>query len=105
MHGPGASKSGVTNPYIVQFMRDKTNNMEERKLDRPETVSKYAGISNVIDIHNHMRQLELALEEKWENKNPHFRLFTTLTGMALADAWRLDAHHKLIEYTLTIQYC
>jgi hypothetical protein len=43
-----------------------------------------------------VRQYELALEKKWLTQDQFFRLHTTLTGMTVADVWKLASFHKLI---------
>jgi hypothetical protein len=41
-----------------------------------------------IDTHNQARQYHLALEKKWVTQDCWFRVFTTLLGMTVTDAWR-----------------
>lgn len=46
-------------------------------------------MSNKIDVHNQLRQHELALEEHWLTHDPWFRLDTTFIGMTVIDAFQL----------------
>ena len=58
---------------------------EIRKVDRPHVISSFFRDANGVDRHNHMCQLELALEKKWVTYNPWFRLATTLIGISVTD--------------------
>jgi hypothetical protein len=89
----GSTKAGV--PYDMKFC-DAFNNLCVRKVERPVIVSQFFDDSNCIDSHNHVRQLELALEKSWFTRDQFFRLHTTLTGMTVTDVWRLSQYQKLI---------
>jgi hypothetical protein len=67
--GAGSTKASMNDPYIVRFMKEQVI-MEERKVARPDIIAKCFRGSNVNDTHNHVRQAELALEDKWETCNP-----------------------------------
>jgi hypothetical protein len=53
---------------------DSYGNICTRLVDRPEVISNFFALFNVIDIHNQLRQDLLQLEKKWLTKNPFFRL-------------------------------
>jgi hypothetical protein len=75
---------------------DAYSNVCIRKVQRPAIISTFFNDSNYVDSHNHVRQYESALEKKWLTQDPFFRLHTTLTGMMVADVWKLASFHKLI---------
>jgi hypothetical protein len=89
----GSKKAGT--PYYMRFT-DAYINVYVRKVQRPTIISTFFNDSNCVDSHNHVRQYELALEKKWLTQDPFFCLHTTLTGMMVADAWKLASFHKLI---------
>jgi hypothetical protein len=89
----GSTKAGV--PYDMKFC-NAYNNVCVRKVEQPVIVSQFFDDSNCIDSYNHVHQLDLALEKRWFTQDPFFRLHTTLTGMTVADVWRLSQYHKLI---------
>jgi hypothetical protein len=91
-----AGSTELGTPYSMKYT-DPHGNLCERKVDRPDFISRFFEDSNCIDTHNHVRQFELGLEKKWSTKNPYFRLCTTLVGMAVADTWKLATYHKLID--------
>ena len=93
--GAGSSKPGE--PYEARFP-DKFGNVCVRHVARPEVISLYFQVSNKVDLHNQARQYELKLEKKWVTPNPYFRLYTTLIGITVTDAWKcLRTKNKLFE--------
>jgi hypothetical protein len=50
----------------------------------------------MIDMHNQVRQSELALEKKWVTQCGYFRLATTLIGISVVDCWKLAMYHDKI---------
>jgi hypothetical protein len=89
----GSTKSGT--PYNMRF-NDAYSNVCVRKVQRPTIISTFVNDSNCVDSHNHVRQYELALKKKWLTHDPFFCLHSTLTGMTIADVWKLASFHKLI---------
>ena len=85
--GAGSTKAGE--PYEARFP-DKYGNVCIRHVMRPAILSQYFKFSNCVDLHNQSRQFDLALEEKWVTQNPYFRLYTTMIGMTVVDAWKID---------------
>ena len=85
--GAGSTKAGE--PYQARFP-DKYGNVCVRHVMRPAIISQYFQFSNCVDLHNQSRQFDLALEEKWVTQNPYFRLYTTMIGMTVVDAWKID---------------
>jgi hypothetical protein len=89
----GSKKAGT--PYYMIFT-DAYSNVCVCKDQRPVIISTFFNDLKCVDSHNHVRQYELALEKKWLTQDPFFRLHTTLTGMTVADEWKLASFHKLI---------
>ena len=83
--GAGSTRPGE--PYQARYP-DKYGNVCCRHVSRPEIISNYFKFSNVVDLHNQARQFELALEKKWVTQEAYFRLYTTLVGMNVTDAWK-----------------
>ena len=83
--GAGSSKHG--DPYEARFP-DKFGNVCVRHIARPEIISTYFQVSNKVDLHNQARQYELKLEKKWVTTDPYFRLYSTLVGINVIDAWK-----------------
>ena len=74
---------------------DSHGNVNVRKVDRPAVISEFFENSNCVDKHNQARQYELALEKKWDTRDPYFRFATTLVGINVVDSWKLALHHTL----------
>ena len=53
------------------------------------SVGKYYSMDGGIDVHNKMRRGDLALEKHWVTNDPYFRIFTTLIGICVTDAFNL----------------
>jgi hypothetical protein len=85
----GSTKPGE--PYKARFM-DRNGNMAERRVQRPDVISKYFGDSNVIDSHNQARQGVLKLEKRWITHDCWFRIDTTIIAMTVTDCWRAFKH-------------
>ena len=79
--------STVPGPVYQVRYNDKFGNTQTRDVLRPQVVSEYFQVANIIDVANQMRQEELGLEELWETRNCWFRLDTTIIGMVAVDAF------------------
>lgn len=75
-------------PYVTKWP-DDYGNIKSRDVLRPDCIGKYFSTSNIIDVHNQLRQNELALEQHWRTNNPWFRIITTVIGMTVVDAFLL----------------
>jgi hypothetical protein len=82
--GAGATIDGE--PYITKWP-DEHGNVQCRNVLRSVLCSRYFGLSNKVDRHNHLRQSELAIEETWETDDCWFRLWCTI----MYDRNRYDA--------------
>ena len=71
-------------PYTARFP-DTHGNVVHRAVPRPQVISEYFSMSNVIDAHNHARQHELGLEELWVTKDCWFRIDTSFIGITVID--------------------
>ena len=54
---------------------------------RPKLFEEYFDSASKIDIHNHLRQGSLALEEAWGTNKWHHRVFSTILGMVEVDTF------------------
>ena len=88
----GSARAG--RPYEMKFS-DTHGNVHVRLVDRPAVISDFFEVSNCVDKHNQARQYELALEKKWDTRDPYFRLTTALIGITTTDCWKLSLHHLL----------
>ena len=84
----GAATSAPGVPYEARFP-DSFGNVCVRHVARPAVVSTYFKYSNLVDLHNQSRQFDLALEKKWVTHDAYFRLYTTMLGFCVTDAWKL----------------
>lgn len=98
---PNAGSTFPGFPYEMKYT-DDYGNVQVRNVSRPDVLSKYFQSSNVIDIHNQLRQGNLALEEKWSTQNCWFRLATTLIGMCVTDTYLLAKHHRVVDQQASI---
>jgi len=100
----GAAACVTGQPYIATFV-DHAGNRAERPVDRLSVFSRYFSYSNVVDVHNQLRQHELDLEYTWVTQNCWFRLFNTILGMTVTDAYlvlKSSVHEDHKEKQLTI---
>ena len=59
-----------------------------RHVPRPLIVKQYFEAACGIDVHNHLRQGVMGIEEHIGTKDHIFRLFTTIFGMCVVDAFK-----------------
>lgn len=59
----------------------------EFKVQRPQIVVEYYNSANAIDVHNHLRQGGLNLEEAWRTETWWMRLYATFVGMIETNAY------------------
>jgi hypothetical protein len=88
----GASHTEPGEPYMARWV-DDNGNSRYREVPRPFCCSKYFKYSNVIDVHNQMRQKELRLEKHWVTQDGFFRLLTTIFGVCVVDVWNGYKYH------------
>ena len=78
----GSTRAG--RPYEMKFS-DSHGNVHVRLVDRPAVILDLFERSNCVDKHNQARQHKLALEKKWDIRDPQFRLTTTMIGFTVTD--------------------
>ena len=88
----GSTKKGK--PYEIKFTNSHRN-VHVRLVDHPAIILEFFEVSNTVDKHNHARQYELALEKKWETRDPFFQLTSTIIGVTYINIWKLSLHHIL----------
>lgn len=89
-------------PYTAKW-NDDFGARQTRKIDRPDVISQYFKIANVIDIHNQSRQGVLALEEHWVTKDAWFRICTTFLGITVTDAFYAVKYALKMEHKISIK--
>lgn len=58
-------------------------------------VEKFYEYFNTIDVHDHLRQGSLAMEESWATKYWRHRLFTTILGMIFTNNFLIYKYLEL----------
>ena len=96
VHTDGASSAGSSHRKRRWRECDDGDGteVEWRETKRPKVVEEYFDAAKVIDVHNHMRQGGLALEEAWATKSWEHRLASTLIGMIETDAFLAMKHFQ-----------
>ena len=82
--------------------QDQFGNATKILFKRPHVVETYNTASGAVDYHNRVRQGDLALEKKWVTAKWEFRLFTTVIGICVTDAFLASGHflpHQFENYT------
>ena len=95
----GAGSTAPGESYEARFP-DKYGNVCVRHVSRPALMANYFKYSNCVDLHNQARQFDLRLEKKWVTQSGYFRLYTTILGMTVTDAWKI--YKMLDNYPFTI---
>ena len=60
-------------------------------------VATYSTDANTVDVENHKRQGNLALEKKWVTQDGNFRIATGFMGMNTGDVQRLSQHSGIAD--------
>ena len=79
----GSTRKGKL--YEMKFA-DSHSNVHMRLVDWPSVISEFFEVSNIVDKHNQACQYKLALEKKWETRDPYFRLVTSVISVTVTDA-------------------
>ena len=90
--------TGNTTPsphFYESKFEDEWGNVESRELPRPEIIHFFYEYAPLIDEHNKARQSLLALEKRWQTRNPWFRLICTVLGMSIVDMFRLYRYYEI----------
>ena len=87
-----ASHTEPGEPYVARW-KDKNGNEQFREVPRPACCAKYFISSNCIDVHNQLRQDDLALEEHWITQDGYFWIFTKVFGLCVTDGYLGYKHH------------
>jgi hypothetical protein len=82
----GAALTTRGDPYMSRF-RSSRGNYRTREVHRPIAISNYFAVSGKIDVHNQIRQGELALEDLWITGDGWLRTVCTILGMATTNAF------------------
>ena len=99
--GAGSTLEGE--PHEARFP-DRFGNVCIRHVARPQVVPNFFKYCNVIDLHNQVRQFDLALEKMWVTQNGYFRLYATMLGMTVTDLWKTMSksfYKSNRQYTIT----
>jgi len=101
----GAASFVPGEPYIQRYQTE-TGAPATREVARLSVFSRYFMHSNLVDVHNEIRQHFLALEEKWVTTDCWFRVFTSLVGITLTDcflAYKLELHDDHEDKNITMK--
>jgi hypothetical protein len=87
-----AGSTECTDFYEAKW-KDGNGNTESRPVPRPDIMGRCFRVCNRVDMHNHARQLLLALEKHWVTTTGYFRIVTSIVGICITDAWKGCRHH------------
>lgn len=68
-------------------LKDGVVTVTHKDVPRPAMVECYFDAANAIDVHNHLRQGSLALEQSWKTQVWWHRTFATLLGITVVDSF------------------
>lgn len=82
---------------------DEMNKVFYKEVKRPKIAEEYHDGSPAVDIHNHLRQGGLALEEVWGTQNWQHRMFACIFGIIECNAYLAFKYFNLGKENLTHQ--
>jgi hypothetical protein len=65
-----------------------------KRIPRPQMVELFFSKFSTIDIHNHYRQGSLKMEKQWQTQSWYLRIFTTIFGTIVVDAYLAYRYEK-----------
>ena len=65
-----------------------------KHINVPNYIDQYYNYHNIVDRHNRFRS-DLGIEKKIPTKTWHFRIFCSLLGIIVVDAWLMYKHSRL----------
>jgi len=69
----------------------------------PALIANYFKYSNCVYLYNQARPFDLCLENNWVTHSGYFKLYTTILGMIVTDAWKI--YKMLADHPFTIFQC
>jgi hypothetical protein len=79
---------------IVSVNGEDTTIRRDMLIKRPKMIEDFFEFFSVVDVHDHLRQGSLRMEEAWKTKNWVHRLFATIFGIILTDSYLAYKLHK-----------
>ncbi len=89
---------------IIQLNGEDETTVITRVVPRPKMVEEFFQFFSAIDIHDHLRQGSLRLEEAWKTKKWKHRVFSTIFGVIVTDAYYLYTMMKSRAYKALLSY-
>lgn len=83
---PGAASVRKRHKIVV-IDGEETTIRRDKLIKRPKMIEDFFEFFSVIDVHDHLRQGSLRMEEAWKTKNWVHRLFATMFGIILTDCY------------------
>lgn len=91
--GAGPTRPGKL--YIAKF-NDQQGNVLKHEVPIPVIPNWYFCKSNNVDIHNHIQQHLLVLEECWVTPDGYFCQKTTFLSITVTDMWYLKENQAIM---------
>jgi hypothetical protein len=82
----GSCSTTLEGQPVKKRRTDESGRIIIKEVPRPKIVEEYFDGAPSIDIHNHIRQSGLALEEVWNTQKWHHRMFASLFGIIETNA-------------------
>jgi hypothetical protein len=84
---PGNPAIKLRHHIVRQENGDEVTEVSRRVVKRPSMIEDFFRHFSCIDVHDHLRQGSLRLEEAWKTKSWVHRIFSTVFGIIVTDAY------------------
>ena len=71
---------------------------------RPKMIEEFFSCYSNIDVHDHYRQGSLEMERQWETKKWYHRIFATVFGICIVDAFYAYNYEARNRYSESVKF-
>jgi hypothetical protein len=94
---PGSDIVRPRNKVIVNRHGDYETLKYKRTIPRPHMIEIFFSAFSTIDVHDHLRQGSLEMEKEWFTEKWELRVFGTIFGMVLTDAYLAYRYENIVD--------
>jgi len=89
---------------IVSLNGVETSTVIQKEIMRPQMIEDFFEYFSCIDIHDHLRQGSLKMEESWKTKTWWHRIFATVLGIIFTDCYYASSYINRTNHIPTVPF-
>jgi hypothetical protein len=93
---PGSDSVRLRSKVVVNSHGEYETRKYKRAIPRPHMIEIFFSAFSTINVHDHLRQGSLEIENEWLTKKWELRVFDRIFGMVLTDAYLAYRYEKVV---------